>query len=49
MLSTVSMPKIQQHQSIFPSYYGIENIKKIYSLYGQNKTDIFEGKPNEQL
>ena len=49
MLSTVSMPEIHQHQSIFPSYYGIENIKKIYSLYGQNRMDILEGKPNEQL
>ena len=31
----------------FLSDYGIENAKKIYSFYGQNRIDIYEGRRNE--
>ena len=48
MLSTASIPEIYHHQSIFPPYYSVENIKKIYSLYRQNRMDIFEGSRNER-
>ena len=48
MLSEASITEIYQHQSISPSYYDVENIKKIYSLYGQNRMDIFEGSHNER-
>ena len=48
MLSTASIPEIYQHQSIFPSYYSVENFKKIYLFYGQNRMDVFEGSRNEQ-
>ena len=47
MLSKASIPEIYQHQSIIPSYYDVENTKKIYSFYGQNRMDIFEGSRNE--
>ena len=30
-----------------PSDYGVENAKKIYSFYGQNRIDIYEGRRNE--
>ena len=30
-----------------PSDYGIENAKKIYSFYRQNRTDIYESRRNE--
>ena len=40
MLSKVSIPEIYQHQSIFPSYYNVENIKKIYSLILKNLSKI---------
>ena len=30
-----------------PFDYGVENAKKIYSFYGQNRTDIYEGRRNE--
>ena len=30
-----------------PSDYGIENAKKIYSFYRQNKIDIYESRRNE--
>ena len=29
------------------SDYGVENAKKIYSFYGQNTVDIYEGRCNE--
>ena len=29
------------------SEYGVENAKKIYSFYGQNRIDIYEGRCNE--
>ena len=29
------------------SDYGVENAKKIYSFYGQNRVDIYEGRCNE--
>ena len=32
-----------------PSDYGIENAKKIYSFYGQNRINIYEGRCNEGL
>ena len=30
-----------------PSDYGIKNAKKIYSFYGQNRINIYEGRRNE--
>ena len=32
-----------------PSDYGIENAKKIYLFYGQNRIDIYEGRRNKGL
>ena len=29
------------------SDYGVENVMKIYSFYGQNRVDIYEGRCNE--
>ena len=50
MLSTASIPEIYLSTPIdLPVlFYGRENIKKIYSFYGQNRMDIFEGSRNER-